>query len=329
MKLKVYQLIVIAIFLCSCGSSKTSKPEIIKKWEQVFSSDDSKPVKRHEAAFVNVGDKFYLLGGRGIRPVSIFDPLTRVWTKGKKPPIEFHHFQPVVSGNKVYIIGALTGRYPAETPVPNVYVYNVDTDSWSKGDAIPVDRLRGSTGNVLKGDLVYISCGIKDGHRSDHKNWMDTYNLKTGEWKTLPNAPRARDHFQAVEAKNKIYLLGGRLSKAPKRTFHETIPEVDVYDIATKTWSTLENNLPTQRAGNMAMLYGDEILVIGGESINQPQAHSEVEALNINTLTWKKYPFLKQGRHGTGVFGYKNFIYVASGSGNRGGSPELETIEKY
>lgn len=321
--------LLVLFFLFSCVSKTKIKNSTNKNWIPVVTSDNSKPLKRHEAAFVNVRDKFYLLGGRRVQNVSIFDTKTKQWTKGAKPPLEMHHFQPVVYKNDIYIIGALTGRYPSETPIKHIYIYKTESDSWIKGDAIPAERLRGSTGNIIKNGIIYISCGIKDGHKSDHKKWLDSYNVKTGEWEILPDAPRARDHFQAVEAEGKIYVLAGRLSKAPKKTFTETIAEVDVYDIKTKKWSTISDNLPTQRAGNIALLYGDNVLVIGGESIHQKKAHNDVEGLNVNTLQWKKYPKLLQGRHGTGAFLYENEIYIASGCNNRGGSPELETMEKY
>ncbi|WP_139955947.1 Kelch repeat-containing protein [Flavicella sediminum] len=317
------------ILLCSCNSEKKQNNKKTRKWQEVIASDASKPIKRHEAAFVKVDDKFYLLGGRGIRPVSIFDTKTQQWTTGEKPPIEFHHFQPVVYQNKVYIIGAMTGKYPGETPVEHIYYYDTNTNTWVKDAEIPQDRRRGSTGNIIKNGLVYVSCGILDGHRSGHKKWLDTYNLETGEWKILPDAPRARDHFQAVEAEGKIYTLAGRLSKAPKATFSETIAEVDVYDIQSNTWSTLKEKIPTQRAGNMAIRYQDAILVLGGESIHQEQAHNQVEALSIKNHTWTTFPPLFQGRHGSGALIFKDEIYIASGCGHRGGSPELTTMEKY
>ncbi len=320
-------LLLSLILSCKSHKHDDSKPQ--KIWHQVIASDDSTPIARHEAAFVNVGDKFYLLGGRKIRAVSIFDTKTRKWTLGKKPPIEFHHFQPIVFEDHIYIIGALTGKYPRETPVEHVYMYNTTADTWIKGDPIPKDRLRGSTGNVIKDEVVYISCGISNGHMSGHKKWLDSYNLKTGLWKVLPDAPRERDHFQAVENDNKIYVLAGRLSKAPDATFQETIAEVDVYDIEKNEWITLEKEIPTQRAGNIAILYKDDVLVIGGESVNQTTAHNEVEALNTRDYTWRTYPSLLEGRHGTGALLFDNHIYIASGCGNRGGSPELSTMEKY
>jgi hypothetical protein len=64
-----------------------------------------------------------------------------------------------------------------------------------------------------------------------------------------------------------------------------------------------------------------------GESISQTSAHAEVEALDVRTGNWVKFPSLNQGRHGTGVVNYKGKLYVANGSANRGGGPELNSIE--
>ncbi|MFC2127819.1 Kelch repeat-containing protein [Bacteroidota bacterium] len=322
-------LALLCLLLLTSCNSLTKKENTHRKWQQVFSKDDSNPIERHEAAFVRVENKFFLLGGRGIKPVSIFNTKTNLWTLGQKPPMEFHHFQPVVYQKKIYIIGAMTGKYPAETPVSNIYYYDTQKDTWTKSFEIPENRRRGSTGNVIKKELVYISCGILDGHRSGHKKWLDSYNLRTKEWSILPDAPRARDHFQAVQAHDKIYTLAGRTSKAPNKTFSETIAEVDVYDIKNKSWSTLSENIPTQRAGNIAILYKNDILVIGGESMRQNNSHNEVEALNTKNHTWKTFPTLLQGRHGSGALIFNDQIYIASGCGNRGGSPELTTMEKY
>lgn len=297
-------------------------------WETVVTTDGSEPIPRHEAAFVRVKDKFYLLGGRGIRPVSIYETMTQKWSTGSAPPLEIHHFQPVVYNDKVYVIGAMTGGYPGEKPVANIYSYDTKYDRWEKGPLIPSDRLRGSTGNVLLGDTVFMTCGIKDGHKGDHKTWLDTYNLKTGKWAILSDAPRARDHFQAAAMDRKIYLLGGRRSMAPKETFVHTVAEIDVYDIERDSWRTLSALLPTPRAGNMVIAHKNKIWVVGGESENQKVAHKEVEVLNTDTEKFERYPNLIRGRHGTGLIHYKDAIYTASGSGNKGGAPELTQMEK-
>lgn len=299
-------------------------------WEKMVSIDGTEPVARHEAAFVRIGKKFYLLGGRGIRPVSIYDTQTQSWSEGQKPPVELHHFQPVVYDDKVYIICALTGQYPGETPLPKVMIYDPATDSWSEGANIPEHRRRGSAGLSVYKNKIYIACGIKDGHRGDHKQWLDVYDPRTGSWEELPDAPRARDHFRAIVVKNKLYLVGGRRSAAPDNVFNDLEGKVDVYDLKKGNWSTLTDELPTQRAGLfLAALPKKKIVVLGGETGGQQLAHSEMEVLDTKSGNWETWSPMLQGRHGTGAIVYKGKLIVASGCGNRGGSPELKTMEVY
>lgn len=289
---------------------------------------------RHEAAFVALGKKLYLLGGRRIQPVDIFDTTNKTWREGKAPPVETHHFQPVVWEGKIWLPGAMTGKYPHETGLDQIPIYDPISDSWSKGPALPGDRQRGGAGSVIHNGKLYVICGIIDGHWAGHVSWLDVLDLKTGQWSKLPDAPRARDHFQAAVIDGKIYVAGGRRSSgATKQVFELTVPEVDVYDIAKGTWSTLPSatgNIPTPRAGCMSIGIGSLLLVAGGESVNQDQdlAHNQVEALDTRTGTWSLFATLARGRHGSALARIGDSLYVASGGGKRGGSVELESLEK-
>jgi len=61
-------------------------------WEKVDLIEGQQPTARHEAAFVEVDNDFFLIGGRGKRPVSCFEPWMKSWIDGTEPPIELHHF---------------------------------------------------------------------------------------------------------------------------------------------------------------------------------------------------------------------------------------------
>ena len=172
---------------------------------------------------------------------------------------------------------------------------------------------------------IYLVCGIVDGHRGGHVAWLDEYDPATDSWRVLPDAPRPRDHFQAVAHDNKLYALAGRTTVAATNPFANTIGEVDVFDFATNEWSTLTDTLPTHRAGNATAVLNDEILVLGGESV-QLVAHSEVEALSPEKGTWRTLDSLSRGRHGTGVVEHAGQLVMASGCGNHGGSPELDDM---
>lgn len=326
-----YISLVLVFGLLNCAiAQKDNSNEPLGQWQTL--ECNGSPDARHENCFIESEGEFYLLGGRGIKPVNIFDPETNSWTKGTKPPMEFHHFQGVSYKGKIYVIGAMTGKYPYEKPLSNIIIYNPKEDKWEQGDEIPENRRRGSSGLVVIKDKAIVISGIVDGHNSNHVKWVDSYDFKTGEWKMLADAPRPRDHFAAVYSKGNIYCAGGRNSSfSTGQTFELTIPQVDVYNVKRDEWISLpeEDNIPTQRAGASAVILGNELIVIGGESSNLDAAHDEVEAYNLKTKSWRKLSPLGRGRHGTQAILYKKEIYIAAGSGNRGGKPELDSIEKF
>lgn len=300
-----------------------------KSWLPVQS--ENAPIARSENAYVQVGDKFYLLGGRGMKPIDIYDPVARKWTQGAQPPFEMHHFQAIEYQGLLYVMGALNGGWPFETPIPNILIYDPAIDQWAIGPEIPGHRQRGAAGVAIHQDKLYLVCGIVNGHTSGWVPWLDEYDPATNSWKELPDAPRARDHFQAAVIDGKLYAAGGRHS-GKGSGFEATLGQVDVYDFASGKWSTLpspQGDIPTQRAGCTALVSGKDLIIIGGESGSQVPAHSEAEVLNTTTNTWSALPELNRGRHGTQAVLTNNVIFIAAGCGNRGGEPELNTQEMY
>ncbi|MDR8390345.1 hypothetical protein NC796_04275 [Aliifodinibius sp. S!AR15-10] len=303
----------------------TTQAQSQEKWTTL--SSDTEPHHRHENAYTKVGDKLYLLGGRGERPVDIYDPATGSWSTGATAPLPMHHFQAVTSDGKIYVMGAFTGGYPDEDPVPNVYIYDPETDSWTRGPKIP--RPRGAAASVVYNDKIFVVGGSQNGHIGGHVRWFDSFDPETGEWEQLAEIPRFRDHFQAAVIGGKLYAAGGRrTSQASGRVFQLTIPEVDVYDFETGEWNPLPptGDLPTERAGTTAISVGNNLVVIGGESGTQSEAHSEVEAYNTETGKWQSLPQLNMGRHGTQAIVHDGKIYIAAGSKVRG-AEEINTQE--
>lgn len=312
----------------STAASPAEPPTPAPHWSAVAAR--GQPHGREECGFVELGGRFYLLGGRGIQPVDIFDPETRTWTQGAPPPIEVHHFQAAVWDNRIVIACAMTGAFPRETPVDRLLSYDPKADAWTWGADIPAERRRGSAGTVVTGGKLFLIAGITNGHTDGWVTWCDSYDFASGKWTVLPDTPRARDHFEAAFLAGRIYVAGGRRSSAiTKQVFNLTLPEVDVFDVANSTWTTLpsSSNLPTLRAGTTTVARGTEIIVFGGESMAQTPAHAEVEALDTTTGQWRALPLLIQGRHGTSVLAYNGAFYICGGAGARGGRPLLDSLE--
>jgi len=285
---------------------------------------------REEADFVNVNGLFYLIGGRKIQNISVFNPKTSTWTTAAKPPIELHHFQAIVYKNEIYLVNAMTAGYPHEKPVDNIYIYNPKQDAWRVGGVIPADRRRGAGGAVVYKNKFYLVSGIQDGHWTGNVTWFDEYDPKTDQWKKLPDAPIARDHAHAAIVGDKLYMIGGVQSDAmEKKGLANIVAEVDVYDFKTGTWIVAPGKLPVPRAGNGSVVVGNQIIIIAGESAAQRVAHNDVDAYNTKTGEFSQLPSLVAGRHAVGAIYYNKKIYTCAGVGNSGGAPLLSSIEVF
>ena len=283
------------------------------------------PTARHENGMAAVDGRLYLVGGRGERPVDVYDPATARWIPASAPPLEIHHLQAVAHEGRMYVLGAFTGGFPEEQPLTHVLVYDPASDRWSQGAEIPAHRRRGAAGVVVHEGLIYVVGGNTRGHMSGYVPWLDVLDPRTGQWRELADAPRARDHFHAVVLDDRLYAAGGRrTSHDTGDTLSMTIPEVDVYDFASGQWQTLAAPLPTPRAGTAAVATDGRVVVMGGESARQMPAHSEVEAYDPATGQWATLQALPRGRHGTQAAMLGDELHVAAGSGDRGGGPELD-----
>jgi len=283
------------------------------------------PSARHENSAAVVGREVFLFGGRGQRPLDVFNVDTGTWRQGTPPPMEVHHAQAAALDGRIYVIGAMTGNWPREDIVPSVLIYDPQTDQWSQGPALPEDRRRGGSGLVVDSGVFYLIGGNRFGHEPGFVPWLDAFDPASGQWKKLPDAPHARDHFHAAVLDGKIYAAGGRLSGHPQGAplgLH--VQAMDVYDIATASWSTVPAPLPTPRSGVAVVAVNGRILVLGGESANQRSAHAEVEAFDASTSTWSRLDAIPVGRHGTQAVVVDNALHLIAGSGNRGGGPELD-----
>jgi len=300
------------------------------KWKTAQGAN--RPMVRSENAFVRVGTKYYLLGGRGIKPVEIFDPANNTWSEGAPTPLEISHCQAVAFQGLIYMMGGLVGNWPSETPLTHIFIYNPLMDVWIVGPEIPAHRQRGAAGTVVYNDKFYLVCGIVNGHTSGWVPWLDEFDPATNQWTELPDAPHARDHLQAAVVDDQLVVAGGRRSGYMGQGLEATVASTDIYNFKTGIWRTLPSpagDIPTQRAGCTAVPIGNEVWLIGGESGAQVQAHSEMEALNVQTGNWRRLPSLNRGRHGTQVLHSDNQLVIAAGCGNRGGSPELDSFEVY
>ena len=307
------------------GSTNISSTNIgsTHRWQNAFAS--GAPSKRHETSGVAVNGKIYVIGGRGHKPIDVYDSATNSWSQAARPPIEMHHFQAVAVDHMIYVVGAATCCFPIETNIADIYQFDTLSGNWSKGATIPANRRRGSTAAAVYNKKIYIVGGNTRGHSGGAVNWFDEFDPATGQWQPLADAPDARDHASIAIVGDQLVVAGGRRSDHPN-TFGNTVGRTNIYDLKQQRWTTAAN-IPTQRAGTMAVGVGSELIVLGGESLATKDAHDAVEAFDIFSGNWRSLSPLPTARHGGAAVVLNNNVHVVAGSRQRGGAPETDVHE--
>lgn len=315
-------LIVLALG-CSTDVEAASVPE--SSWQPIISADGSELTARHEAAAVVLGDAIYLIGGRGNRPIERFSNRTGQWENLGLAPLELHHFQPVVIGNRIYVLGAFSCCYPQERLVSDIHVFDTETTLWSTAGSLPSDRVRGSAAAAVRDGKIYLLGGNTKGHDGGAVAWFDEYDPVTGVWRQLPDAPNARDHFSAVIIDNQLIAAAGRQTTLPSPAANPVV-ETDLYDFDAGLWSSTER-IPTARGGAVAVAYGQQVVVAGGEINTSSDALDVVEALDVASGQWQTWPAMTTGRHGSGGGVSDGRFFMFSGATTIGGADESRGSE--
>ncbi|MFL1484676.1 malectin domain-containing carbohydrate-binding protein [Marinobacter sp. LN3S78] len=292
--------------------------------------DFGTPDARHEGDYIAVENSMYLIGGRDSRAVNVYNALTNSWSDRGVPrdgafnELQLHHFQSVEVGGRVYIVGALRGGFPSETPVAEIYSFDPSEPAqWREEAVIPEDRRRGAAAAVNYGGKIYVVGGNTEGHNAGWVSWFDVYDPVAKTWTPLPDAPHARDHHRASVVDGKLYVVAGRRSSVNLgNAIGDTEASVDVYDFDTGQWTTLENDIPTPRAGVALIKHGPELVVAAGES--PAGDHTDVEALDVRTGSWRELPSLISGRNAPGGAGFGDELFIVTG---RDGNTELASQE--
>lgn len=260
---------------------------------------------RQEVSYVGHGGRFYLAGGGTLHQA--FDPKTGAWQELAPLPEPLDHIQGVVVGDRIFYIGGLR-RWPDEE-TGAVYVYDPAFDRFSRGTPMP--RPRGAGGVAVHGGKVYYAGGLSDGRAV---TWLDVFDPRSGRWRALPDMPRARDHFQAVFAGDRLIVTGGR-----QRDLGTELADTDAYDVGEARWVTGLAPIPTPRGGFAAALVGAEMLVAGGEVPGR--ALPTVEAYDPGRDRWRTLPSMPTGRHGIQAALCGDNVLIAGGGVVAGSGP--------
>ncbi|WP_109830037.1 Kelch repeat-containing protein [Reichenbachiella versicolor] len=339
--LEALQTVDIPFITGIIGTSNADNIEVEGTWDvlEAFEKpiwhmvgEDENYAGDHECGFAQAGERFYFLPGRGNKTVYSYDYTARTWHTESSAPKQLNHYQAVAYKGLIWIVSSLTNNsFPSESPNENVWIYDPITTSWIQGQEVPESRRRGSAGTVVYNDKFYVVGGSTNGHGGGYVDWFDEYDPATGEWKTMPDAPTARDHFFAAVVDDKLYAIGGRQSGGDEGVFKPLIRQVDVFDFLTNKWITLDPslNIPTPRAAPAVVNHQGKLVVLGGEvreeminGVLTSDALKTAEQFDPTRLQWTTLEDMNFNRHGTQAISSGSGVFITAGSPRLGGGAQ-------
>ena len=224
-------------------------------------------------------------------------------------PVGLDHFGLAVNNGKLYVIG---GTMSNDSLSNKLQVYDPTVDKWEEAKAMPAPRTA-LVANFING-ILYAIGGIDDAHNVLTTN--QAYDPKSDTWTEKAPMPTARHHLTASVVDGKLYVIGGRLlGDGIDRPVDEALSNFDdneMYDPVTNTWTKLLQ-MPTKRSGLASATVGNDIYVLGGQSVKG--TFNTNEKYNTKNNTWTTEPPLPTPRLGLRAVADNNTIYVFGGQG--------------
>jgi N-acetylneuraminic acid mutarotase len=188
----------------------------------------------------------------GVTPTPTATPCASVaaWTEQAPYPIAVSGHAVVSEGGNVYSFGGIVNN----AAITNAYKYTPSTNTWTPIAPLPAPR--GWFSGASDGTYIYLLGGVDQNFNTTATLWRydpvsNTYNTSLPSY-TIPTYFHASAYLNA-----KIYRIAGR---AIGTDFH-----VEVYNIATNTWS-MAANYPFANHSLMAVALSNYIYAGGGNA---------------------------------------------------------------
>jgi hypothetical protein len=150
--------------------------------------------------------------------------------------------------------------------------------------------------------MVVASAGNKILFAGGYSTRVDIFDFEANTWSTAELSSKRRG-IAAVAAGNKIFFAGGQSED-------EIFKVVDIYDVATNTWS-LSSLLSTEGDGLTTAAVGNKVFFTGGHFFFYPP--NSVDIFDLTTNTWSAAN-LSAPRSYTTAVSANNKVYFTGGS---------------
>eukprot|EP01084_Bolivina_argentea_P297434 512410_1 len=192
-------------------------------------------------------------------------------------------------------------------------VYNMDDNTFTIKEQIPKDV--GSKGCMVTYDMFIFVLG---GYNSNNINgFLDTtqiFNISSHQWMNQTSTLTQKKNGMACvchDNTQKIYVFGGYNGSLPYLSSIETLSVNDMDNINKETWILYSNILNPGRWGARAVIWGNDIIIIGGWTGSQSIQQTSIFHTTTNTISLSYYMTIDL--YMTAALNVYNTIYTFGG----------------
>ena len=220
--------------------------------------------------------------------------------------VRYGHAQCAEDINTFYVISGVEDG----SVVNSNLQYNAETNSWATLSPIPVGA-EGVTAVCYDG-MIYVVGGAPTGTPTGD---LYIYDTTSNTWAQGTSLPRVAWGGAMGAHDGKVYFIGGD----PDFFGGGTSNEVNIYDIATDTWTGTGTPMPTPRSTPGYFQLGEFLYVVGGWGDGSPGSNSTAtERYDMSSDTWEVGPVFTIAKGDYALAGTSQNLYAIAGDANGG-----------
>lgn len=283
------------------GSTTTAQPSV---WQRLARMR----YPRSEMPAVVIGGQVYVPGGymetaqgaAGQVFHEAYDPVTDQWSRLADMPESRHHHMAAAVDGALYVFGGFADAASSTTLGTNAWRYSPGSDTWEVLTDMPGPVAAGAA--VAVGDSIFVVGGVPAGTA------VYRYSVDSDRWEAMPALATAREHNAAAVVDGAVFAIGGRWGG-------ETLTEVEVLEPGAAAWVPGPDMLEP-RSGFGATVWQGDLVVGGGEDLQELRTSASVAALNGGT--WTSLAPLPVPLHGFAFVTVDGALYSIGGSRRAG-----------
>ncbi|MEA2346521.1 MAG: hypothetical protein QOG62_308 [Thermoleophilaceae bacterium] len=280
-------------------------PDTEASWRTIRDS----PTARQQAAAAALDGRVWILGGltgktnatTATASTEAYDPAINTWTTGPDLPVPLHHPMAVTYHGELVVMGGWIPEGANLTAKTSNRVFALRNGSWV--ELPPMNNARAAGAAAVADDRIVVVGG-----QADEQLVAPTEVFDGKSWREVADIPTPREHLAAAAdgGAGSVYAVGGRELSADKNS-----AALERYDPERNQWVKLPN-MPIPAGSIGAAVVQGQLVVVGGET--PTTVLKDVQSFDLTTEKWSVLPNMIAARHGMGVVGIGNTLYVIDGA---------------